>query len=122
MGILYSIRSTKLLKKLFDYRENRDILKNYFKQCILSGIFLVAFTIFLYVRKYFILTILVIGVFAWGFLLIYMFCCTYRIINIMMKIIFEDDFEESQKEIGTRRAYVELDEKKKQELKEKYKT
>lgn len=91
LGILYSMSDTRLLQRLFEYRECRGLLKSYFARCITSGIVLVAITIALYLKSYFFLTALVGAILIWGFLLTYTFACTYRIMNIMLHIIFLED-------------------------------
>lgn len=123
LGILFSIRNTEVIDLLFKSRE-KDTLKKYFKQNIISGIILVIVSMALYVKDDIdsIITINVKNIrlssiffIIWGFLLFYMLTSTYRITSIMMHIIFSDD-DNKNKELKP----VKMDEKGKEELKNKY--
>lgn len=124
LGILFSIRNTEIIDLLFESRE-KDTLKKYFRQNIVSGIILVVVSMTLYVKDG-IDNIIAINIeklkpssiffIMWGFLLFYMLASTYRITSIMMHIIFSDGKVENKEP-----EPVIMDEDSKKKLKEQYK-
>lgn len=117
LGILYSMSNTDLIQTLFEYRENKKLLKSYFFRCITAGICLAAVSTVLYLKGYMHLVLLVVAMLLWGFLLVYTFACTYRILNIMLHIIFVEN-----KNTSKRPAAMKQSDDKREELKEKFKS
>lgn len=97
IAILFSIKDTDLMKYLFENTKKR-ILLHYFKNAILTGILIVVFSAILYLRTKFInitimgitINTIILSVSIWIFLVVYFVLASYRIIDIMMTIIFKD--------------------------------
>lgn len=98
LTIILSIRNTELMEYIFG-NTTRERLKNYFKSPIISGFIDVVFTISLYFiniyKDYPIATKLEITtgkciLVLWIFLSTYFLFSSYRIIDIVMIIIFKD--------------------------------
>lgn len=113
MGILFSIRNTELIDKFFN-TVGRETLKHYFKQSIISGILLVICSMLMYLRDGF-NSLLGIGILLWAFLLIFMFFSTYRIINIVTYMIFDDgNYYDSEQEA------IKMDNEERKQLEKSY--
>jgi hypothetical protein len=90
IAILFSIKDTELMKYLFKYKK-KNVLLHYFKNTVLSGIIIVIFSAILYLRNNLInINIVKFSISVWIFLIIYFILASYRIIDIMMIIIFKD--------------------------------
>lgn len=117
LGLLFSIRNTEIVDLLFK-KKSKNVLQSYFKSNILSGILLVLMSLILYLSD----AITDISILAkhithgiWGFLLIYTIASAYRIINIIMFILFCDEKNENKEP-----EPMKMDDKRKQDLKNRY--
>ena len=115
LGILYSMSNTDLIQGLFEYREDKKLLKSYFFRCIIAGILLAAVSTILYLKNYIHLVLLIVIILLWGFLLVYTFTCTYRILNIMLHIIFVENKNKIERPMPMKQS-----DEKREELKEKF--
>ncbi|NNG67734.1 hypothetical protein [Caldanaerobacter subterraneus] len=122
LTIILSIRNTELMEFIFQ-NTSKERLKNYFKNPIISGFFDVIVTIGLYFfdiyKDYTITTKLGITVgkcilILWIFLSMYFLFSSYRIIDIVMIIIFKDP-KETQKRLPSEK----IDPEDEKELKNK---
>lgn len=101
IGVLFSIRYSKLIVTLF--KQGADVkLKQYFLKSIISGVMLVVISAFLYLRYIQPINIAIrYLVTIWCGLLVYSGACYYRIIKLMIQIVFnhnEYDFNFSDTE------------------------
>ena len=123
LGLLASIKDTPVVAKLFKQKEI-GILKGYFSASIISGVMLVFFSIVLFLRD-FIESLKLLGllnfsvynllVAVWFSLIIYVILSTWRIINIMMHILF------SNREDIDKVDSIVMDKNKARELQERFK-
>ncbi len=106
IGILFSIRDEKVVERLFKSSAKED-LKKYFISAFFSGILLIIISIVMYLRAgiYFkminiglnvtISTIFVGCIFTfWVACIGYTLGCSYRIIDIMLTILFNNEFND----------------------------
>lgn len=115
IGILFSIRNSELVDKLFKHK-SRDKLKKYFVESFISGVILVTLSIIMYLREK-----LVIGNFdlsnplfdLWIGFIVYTLLCSYRIISVIIFIVFHEENLTTKSE--------EMPQEKKSELDQKYK-
>lgn len=113
IGILFSLRDSKVVSLLFKYNKERQ-LKRYFLESICVGIALLLFSMILYLREqYPIHSMAAYLIDIWCGLLFYSAACHYRIISLMIKIIFikdEDivdyDFSNSQAGMDAQNAFT----------------
>ena len=98
LGILFSIRHSETVSLLFESK-NKEVLKGYFKRTIISGLLLVFASLFSYVNSCIIDNVLAKKALyaVWGFLLMYTLTSTYRIIHIIMHILFSDNVNQNAK-------------------------
>ncbi len=124
LAVLFSIRNTEIISLLFE-RKEKKVLKGYFTSTILSGLFLVVISSLLFLKDYIdsVITADMLGlnfsnwIFAfWLALIAFLFGATYRIINIMMHIVFSDGSIQNKELEG-----IELEETKKRDLKSRLK-
>lgn len=118
LGILFTVKNTETISLLFQSKE-KIVLKRYFRYNVILGMFLVVFSLLLYVIEAvenLTETIQYIVYGLWGFLLLYTLSSTFRIINIMMHIIFDEKPNENKEP-----EPVKMDDKEKTELKKQYK-
>jgi len=124
LAVLFSIRNTKVIKLLFEKKE-KNILKRYFKHAIFGGFSLVGISAILYIGSYLDsafklpfnrITITELISSLWFALVIYVITSTYRIISIMMHIVFFEDQNKDEELDG-----VKMGENNKKELKEEFK-
>lgn len=97
MGILFSISERRIMKSFFrGYAKSK--MKTYFGRNILAGLLLVFISLGLYMRDYFMDNMGGGIAFVWLFLLLYVLSSAYRIISIMMHVLFslDDDNENAE--------------------------
>ena len=114
IGILFSIRNSVLVDKLFKHK-SREKLKKYFVESFISGVLLIVLSIIMYLRKNLIIgeCDLSVKLFnLWVGFIAYTLLCSYRIISIMILIVFHEDEIKSKQE--------ELPEERKTDLDRKY--
>ncbi len=118
VGILFSLRDSELIQLFFETRtRGRERLKLYFKQNIISGILLVVFSMLLYLRAHLGSCVQMLALITWTFLLVFVFFSTYRIIDIIMHILFSaNDKNENQELEG-----IKMDNQKRLDLEERFK-
>lgn len=121
VGILFSIRSSKLVTLLFRYN-SRKKLKSYFKSAFICGMLLIFISIVMYARVEIALVFKdICSCISEALFIVWMFfigntmACCYRIINIMILILFSDDTENKLLEKYS------ISEQEKKELNDKYK-
>lgn len=122
LGILFSLRNQYTINILFK-NKTKDILRRYFIAPMITGVLSVFTGCLLFVNVgldsmfdnvcYRELTMSDIALCLWIFLTTYMITSAYRIISIIMRIIFSNDEE-------IIREKVELDQMHKDKLKEKH--
>lgn len=115
MGILFSISEKKLMRRFFSTRA-RKLLKAYFARNIISGMLLVVSSMLLYMRDYMTFETKLIISYVWSVLLIYVFCSAYRIIAIIMHILFASVDEDENQEPSGRK----MDDSRVRELEQQY--
>lgn len=95
IGILFSIRNTKLVKMLFEHK-SREKLQWYFTESFLSGVIFILLSIAMYAKN----EIMVMNklVSLWVGFIAYTLLCNCRIIKIIMYIVFYDDNKENPKQ------------------------
>jgi len=81
LGILFSLLNTELIQMLFKHA-TREVLKQYFSEALIGGILLIAVSMLLFIFNHQMLLSL------WISAIIYKLLCSYRIISIMMHILF----------------------------------
>lgn len=119
LGILMSIKNDAAVVELFK-TPGKDTLRTYFREAILSGIFLVAFSAVVGLRTLLDDVLPSLGSYSpsvmlfavWVGLSVFVFAATYRIAGIMMHIIFHSDDNEN----ATSKPML-MDEKQEEELK-----
>ncbi|MCI8520598.1 MAG: hypothetical protein HFE51_10495 [Clostridia bacterium] len=115
IGILFSIRNSKLVKRLFKHK-SREKLKQYFIESFVSGAFLIVLSIIMYLRQNLIFgeyDLYTIIFNLWIGFTVYTALSSYRIISIMIVIVFNEEEEEDNKP-------KELPQPRKTELETKY--
>lgn len=91
IGILFSLRDSHIVSLLFKHNKEQQ-LKRYFLEAIISGVVLLLFSAGLYLRNvYPINTIMCYLISIWCGLLVYSGACYYRIIMLMVNIVFIRD-------------------------------
>lgn len=88
LGILISIKETKIVQTLFT-KIRKQLLVRYFKESIFSGIAVIVTSSSLYLIQNEIWSKLIF--YIWIFTLIYFMLSSYRIIDILFMIIFQDN-------------------------------
>lgn len=111
IGILFSIRNTKLVKKLFDHK-SREKVKWYFGEAFLSGFVFIILSVLMYAKNE--LPFINHFVSFWFGLILYSLLCNYRIIKIIMNVVFVDESKQQEKKDA-------MDEFQKNKLRDKYK-
>lgn len=81
LGILFSLQNTEMVQILFKHA-TRNTLKRYFCEGLLSGIFLVLISMVLFIIEHHALFSLWVGT------VLYSLASAYRIISLMMQILF----------------------------------
>ncbi len=111
LGILFTVKDTEAISSLFKSKK-KFVLKKYFKYNIIFGMLLVLLSLLLYIVEVMDdLSITVkYGVYGfWGFLLLYTLSSTFRIINIIMHIIFDDKINENKEPQAVKMGKIEKD-------------
>lgn len=105
LGILFSIKDSVNIGLLFQ-RNERQTLLGFFKSSIVGGLALVVVSGLLYVHSHIDKVVHESAsrflFYSWIFLVFYVFAATYRIIRIMMFMIFDDDSNENMQREGIR--------------------
>ncbi len=122
LAILFSIKNTDTIKLLFKHKA-KDRLKLYFLSTIVSGVILVMLSLIVFALNLDqILPIEcndvskeVIVLLLWGFMFTHMLASGYRIINIVVYIIFSDSVNKNKEPDG-----IKMDKNKKEELRKRY--
>lgn len=111
IGILFSIRNTKLVKMLFAHK-SREKLKWYFSEAFLSGFLFIILSVLMYAKNEVIFMNELVS--FWVGLILYSLLCNCRIIKIIMNIVFFDEEKQQEKK-------DKMDEFQKNKLMDKYK-
>lgn len=91
IGILFSLRDSHIVSLLFKHNKEQQ-LKRYFLEAIISGVVLLLFSAVLYLRAVYPMNMIVSYIVSiWCGLLVYSGASYYRIIQLMIKIIFIKD-------------------------------
>ena len=89
--VLFSLRDSRIVSLIFKYNKEQ-LLKRHFLEAIISGVILLLFSACLYLRNvYPISTIMCYLISIWCGLLVYSGACYYRIIMLMVNIVFIRD-------------------------------
>lgn len=118
MGILFSISERRIMKSFFrGYAKSK--MKTYFGRNILAGLLLVFISLGLYMRDYFVDNMGGSIALIWLFLLLYVLSSAYRIISIMMHVLFSlDDVNENAEPAAVRMDPSEANELEKKNAKD----
>ena len=81
LGVLFNLLHTDLIKTLFKYA-TRNALKRYFSEALISGVLLILLSMVLFICDHQILLSL------WVSTVVFKLLCAYRIISLMMYILF----------------------------------
>lgn len=122
LGILMSIKNDAAVAELFRSK-GRKVLRVYFREAIISGMLLVVVSAILGLGTYLDMVIPHSGAYSpstvllviWMGLSIYVFPANYRIVSVMMYIIFHSDENENKKPDP-----MVMDEKEKEALKSQF--
>lgn len=121
LGLVFSISNSEIIIKMFQYTE-KDVLKHYFMTALISGVLLICVSVLLYLKNIFSsiiisskITLFSLLAVLWVAIIIYMLLSSWRIINIIMHIVFSSESDNNKV------MHIEMDDDELRHLQEKYK-
>ncbi len=94
LALLLSLNTNIIVKEIFERNHYKKLMRKYFQVSISSGFILIALTIMLFLRRTISewnLSFIKIIKVLWVFMTIFFFTSAFRVIFIVMKIVFFDD-------------------------------
>jgi len=83
LAILVSIKDTEIIRYIYSYVDKK-VFMNYFRTAIITGLAVVVISSIMYIKNNYFLNII------WTFMVAYFILASYRIIDILLRIIFQD--------------------------------
>ncbi|MYL71737.1 hypothetical protein GLW00_12795 [Halobacillus litoralis] len=94
LGILVSVRNSGIVKEIFE-SNNKTVLKIYFNETFIVGFLTIITSISLYILKEYDQVASKIVFYFWILFVIWFIPSTYRIINILMTVLFKSNVRDN---------------------------
>lgn len=94
LALLLSLNTNVIVKEIFKTNHYAKLMKKYFEKSISAGFILIALTIMLLLRKTILqwnINIIKVIEILWVVITMFFFTSAFRVIHIVMKIVFFDD-------------------------------